>query len=114
VQGGFGTCFCRHGTIFIRITSVAVQTISEPEIYQGAGAKAKTLTTCPSFCQKSGKQLTFIVRMHRAFFINRLLNCCYNSFIQLFYKSSLLTMIKSYDLLLNCSGVPKAYLAVHQ
>ena len=25
VQGGYGTCFCRHGTIFMRAGAIAVQ-----------------------------------------------------------------------------------------
>ena len=66
VQGGYGTCFCRHGTNFycvlarlrykfdwsrefitgykvvgVHWRSVAVQTVSEPEIYHGAGIKLR-------------------------------------------------------------------------
>ena len=34
-----------------------------------AGRKAKSVTTCPTFSIKSGKQLTFIVRVMRSCFI---------------------------------------------
>ena len=37
VQGGYGALFAVMVQILLSITSVAIQTISEPEICQGAG-----------------------------------------------------------------------------
>ena len=41
VQGGYGALFAVMVQILLRITSVAVQIVSEPEIYHGAGFKLR-------------------------------------------------------------------------
>ena len=54
VQGGYGALFAVMVQILLSITSVAVQTISEPEIYHGAGFK---LCADARFAQRSAAKL---------------------------------------------------------
>ena len=75
VQGGYGALFAVHVQILLSITRVAVQTVSEPEIYHCAGFKLRAdervrvqepLQIClgsRSKSKKCDKQLTHIVRV---------------------------------------------------
>jgi len=80
VQGGSGALFAVRVQILMNITSVAVQTISKPEISQGAGFKLRAdervwvqrplriCLECRSISKKCDKQLTFIMVSSFLFF----------------------------------------------
>ena len=75
VQGGYGALFAAQVQVLLSITRVAVQTISKPKIYHGAGVSLqadarvqvhRTLRIClgcRSKSKKCDKQLTHIVRV---------------------------------------------------
>ncbi len=83
---GMARLHCRQAGVFafriqilLNITSVAVQFVSEPEIYQGAGFNCKqcvspglayitNLPWCRSKSKNRDRQLTFIVRVSGSLF----------------------------------------------
>ena len=75
MEGGYGVLFAVRVQILLSITRVAVQVVSEPEIYHGAGFKLcadarvwvqwpfQICLECRSKSKNRDKQLTHIVRV---------------------------------------------------